>query len=386
MQRKFTLKLDAIKNDKYQMTPQGFLRCDARVTRAGIFEYVEDGRRIREYRSPEEVFSRASLDTLRLVPLTFLHPAEKVVTVDNVRQRQVGGTGENITHDDEFVTCTVQITDKDTVAYVLHRQRSGKEVELSCGYDAEVIPTPGTHPKEGHYDAVQKNIRYNHLSIVPRGRAGSSVKLKLDEEENNVVRFIKKALKVDGFSMDAIDQEVPKEAGGVLGRISDKLDEAVVVIGNQAARVVELTAKVDAHQAKIDTLTEENKTLKADNAGLLDPAGEVLQGLVAGRRALEDMAGALEIKADGLDNQAIKVAVIQKSSPEFKADGKSEEYINARYDAVVELMGSAKKDGNNRKLGDFVLNAKKADAREKKDPRAEFIRKSDALANGEPEK
>ena len=58
MIRNFTLKLDAIKNDRYQVTPEGFLTCDANVTRAGVFDYKDDrGQTIRELRSPEEVFA-----------------------------------------------------------------------------------------------------------------------------------------------------------------------------------------------------------------------------------------------------------------------------------------------------------------------------------------
>ncbi len=382
MKREISIKLDAIKNDRYRITAEGFLTCPANVTRAGVFDYVEDdGNTIRELRAPEEVFAAASLATLRMIPITFQHPEEKRVTVDNNRRLNVGITGENITHDDQFVQCTVKIMDKAVVAYVLDRHRQGKDVELSCGYDAEVLPIAGEHPAEGHYDAVQKNIRYNHLSIVPKGRAGENVKLKLDAEEKTMFKFIRNALKLDGFAMDAIEADVPEQAQGVLQRLSAKLDEAVEVIRERGARIAELVKKSDADQARIDTLEEEVKKLKADVTALSDPAGEKIQAIIADRKALEQVAAKLDVKADGLTNQAIKVAVIAKQSPEFKADGRSEDYINARYDSVVELLGQAESQGGAAGLAQVIRDARTAGSQTKVDHRAEFIKKSQELAD-----
>jgi hypothetical protein len=383
MIRTLTFKLDALKNDRYQITDEGFLTCQASVTRAGVFDYLDDsGKTVRELRSPEEVFAEDSLATLRMIPVTFQHPQAKRVTVDNNRQLNVGLTGEVVTHDDQFVNCTVKILDKAVVAYVLDRHGQGKDVELSCGYDAEVVSIAGEHPTEGHYDAVQKNIRYNHLSIVPRGRAGANVKLKLDtkRKEKHMFKFIRKALKLDGFAMDAIEAEVPEQAQSVLAHLGQKLDEAVEVIKERGARIAELTKKADADQAKIDTLTEEVEKLKTDNAALSDPSGEKIQAIIADRKALEDVAAKVDVKTDGMTDQAVKVAVIEKQSPEFKADGKSADYIDARFDAVVELLSAAEKQNGTEGLAQVIRDAKDAGTQTKVDHRAEFIKKSQELA------
>ena len=42
MKRELTIKLDAERNDRYQVTPEGFLTCQASVTRAGVFDYKDD--------------------------------------------------------------------------------------------------------------------------------------------------------------------------------------------------------------------------------------------------------------------------------------------------------------------------------------------------------
>jgi hypothetical protein len=384
MKRQVTIRLDVLKNDRHQITPEGYLVCDAAVTRAGVFDYLDaQGKLTRELRPPEEVFAPESLATLALQPITFHHPASERVDADNVRQVQVGVTGENVAHDDQFVNVRVKITDKSVVEYALERRRNDKSVELSCGYSADVVPMSGEHPKEGRYDAVQKNIRYNHVSIVPAGRAGENVKLKLDaqQKEKSMFKFIRKAMKLDGFTMDAIEADVPAEAQGILGRLSAKLDEAVDVIRDYAARIVELTKKNDEAQAKADTLSEENKKLKADVSSLSDPTGEKIQKIIADRRALETVAGKVSVKADGLSDQAVKVAVIQKQAPEFKADGKSDDYINARFDAVVELLDAAAKDGSSAVLAQVIRDARSAGTQGTVDHRSEFIKKSQELAN-----
>ena len=380
MERQVTIRLDALKNDRHQITPEGYLVCDAAVTRTGVFDYLDErGKLIRELRAPEEVFCPASLATLALQPITFLHPARQRVDADNVREVQVGVTGENVTHDDQFVNVRVKITDKVVVDYALARRKSGKDVELSCGYRADVVAVSGEHPVEGRYDAVQKNIRYNHVSVVPEGRAGAQVKLKLDaqQKEKSMFKFIRNAMKLDGFAMDAIEAEVPAETKGILDRLAAKLDEAVEVIRDRGAQLIEARKKADEAQAKADTLSEENKQLKAD----LDPAGEKIQAIIADRKALEEVAGKFSIKADGLTNQGLKVAVIAKQSPDFKADGRSEDYVNARYDSVVELLDAAAKEGGQNALAQVIRDARGATTQTTVDHRAEFIKKSRALSD-----
>src|SRR5688500_17320120 len=60
-----------------ERTPDGFLRTQGRITKAGIFEYIQpDGKRRREFRPPEEVFSAKALKSFRAAPLTNGHPPE----------------------------------------------------------------------------------------------------------------------------------------------------------------------------------------------------------------------------------------------------------------------------------------------------------------------
>jgi hypothetical protein len=180
--REFTFKLDfdATKKDKFEMTPQGFMVVDTNFTRAGIFDYLdENGKKIREFRSPDEVFSEASMNSLKFAPITAkVHPNEKV-SVDNVKTLQVGMVGENLrrvtNNQGDFLAGKSIITDKDEIERILARHRRGEDVQVSCGYSCILTKEKGDFGQEGSFDAKQSNIIYNHLSTVDKGRAGEHV-------------------------------------------------------------------------------------------------------------------------------------------------------------------------------------------------------------------
>src|SRR4051812_42268972 len=92
--------------------PSGWLRVDARLTRTGIFEYLEsDGKTIRrELRLPEEVFAKDALDSFSMVPVTNNHPPG-LLDKSNTKQYQCGHAGELIKKDGDFVAGTLLITD-----------------------------------------------------------------------------------------------------------------------------------------------------------------------------------------------------------------------------------------------------------------------------------
>ena len=168
-------RYDNGKFKKATRTKQGFLKADAYVTRAGVFNYqMADGSVRRELRPPEEVFSQDSLSTLSEIPVTNDHPPQ-FVDAANAKNYFAGYTSEKNEQDGIFVKSGLTIVDKKTIDEM---EKDGK-LETSCGYTCEVELTPGVFNGE-KYDAIQRNIRYNHVAIVDRGRAGPEVRVRLD--------------------------------------------------------------------------------------------------------------------------------------------------------------------------------------------------------------
>lgn len=168
-------RLDVLRIDGFARTDAGLLDVKGRLTRTGAFLYSDGSREWREYRPPEEVFSEDALETLKGAPLTVGHPGK--VTPDNWSALAKGHVRDDVRRDGNFVQATVRVADAATIAAI----EGGKLVELSCGYTAEVDEKPGEANGE-RYDAIQRNIRYNHVGLGAKGwgRAGSDVKLIMD--------------------------------------------------------------------------------------------------------------------------------------------------------------------------------------------------------------
>jgi uncharacterized protein len=146
------------------------------------------GRTVREYRPPETVFAEDSLATLGSIPVTEGHPPNGV-TPSNHRQVSVGHVSDapparKNDGPTEWLETALVISDADT----LRKVESGDLVEVSMGYMADVVHEPGVTPSGERYDAVQRNIRFNHLALLKDGhaRAGSGARLRLDAAGNQV--------------------------------------------------------------------------------------------------------------------------------------------------------------------------------------------------------
>ncbi len=181
MQRVF--RVDYGELGQVERTPQGGLKVPAFLTRTGVFTYTgPDGAPIREYRPPEEVFKADSMAMLKGAPVAIDHPPE-TIKPDNFRTYAVGHVGDDVRKEDDKVGATLYVQDQAAIKAIEAGRR-----ELSCGYHVDVDETPGVTPSGEPYDRVQRNIRYNHVALVPDGRAGHDVRLRLDAAGNSVAQ------------------------------------------------------------------------------------------------------------------------------------------------------------------------------------------------------
>lgn len=172
---KRVVRLDSIKLDKTYFTEEGYLVDHPIVTSCGIFEYnCPDGSVHRELRLPEDVFDPESLKSYRGKPVIITHDAGSV-DKDNVQDESIGTILSDGYRDGEDVRAEIVIHDTDAMKDCGLR-------ELSLGYSLDLDETPGTW--HGHpYDAIQKNIRVNHLALVDKARAGDQARLNIDSRD-----------------------------------------------------------------------------------------------------------------------------------------------------------------------------------------------------------
>lgn len=353
-------RFDFQKLQKPVKLENGFLKVPVFATRSGVFNYMKaDGTIVREYRPPEEVFKADSMKSLQGVPFTNRHPVE-LVDSKNAKKYMVGFTSDIVEKNGNLVETSVTVTDEETIREIEDENLR----EVSCGYTCDLYFEPGTTPDGEKYDAIQRNIAYNHLAAVDRGRAGPDVRLRMDansailDDENtkpftkNATNSNKKGEIMVKITLDGMEFEVEASLAQAINsaRKADKAEakaEAKTAFDSVRADAdKDWQGKLDKAQAKIDTLETENKELKEKKADTKEIHAAALE-----RAELVKTAGLVldaEKITDEMTNLDIKKAVIVEKT-DMKEDDeklKSDIYVDARFDGIVEVIKAEKADGN----------------------------------------
>lgn len=324
-------------------TDAGFLKVPIRATRVGVFKYYRPDGSVRlEFRPAEEVFNEDSMASIANVPLTIQHPTEMVTSM-NVGNHSVGMTGETVVKTDEMFLDVPGILTKDRAVKMVEKKRDrGESQEVSCGYTCDMEETPGVFQGE-KYDVIQRNIKYNHVALVDKGRAGAAVKLRLDSDsaiiENDLfsleVETMKK-FKIDGKEFEA-DEKLVEAFEAFQTKKTDEFKKIQTETDSLTEEVKELTKEKDQIEARRDSLKDENKTLKKDLETKKD--AEQIDKLIEERQSVIEVAEKhiKDFKKDKKSVLEIKKEVIKAKNPDIKLDEKSDDYIEARFDAISEL-------------------------------------------------
>ena len=353
----------------FERTTEGFLKGRAIVTCCGVFTYKRaDGTLQRELRLPEEVFAPSTLESLKLKPVTLNHPTE-LVTPENADMLQVGSLGDNPSctnqeyngngeptdlkklTDGLNVAVDMIITKKDAIDAVINGKQG-----LSMGYTCDIeMAEPGSTWCGVEYDYIQRNIRYNHCAIVDAGRAGDNAKIELRVDSADAVLEDKLVTKDGGTKMlkkinlDGIDYEAEESVIKALNTEKKRADDAVAELSkfkeDSAKELSVMTAERDTQKERADKAEEDLAKAKAEalDSTKLDEAVNARIELYKNA----EKAG-VEVKNDMKDAD-IKKAVIAKVFPKANLDGKDSAYIDARYDATVEMLAE-RADSNSRQV------------------------------------
>lgn len=387
---------------------------DASFTRCGVFIYVDPitGEEIAELRPPEEVFNRDSLDTLRMVPFTNDHPPE-MLNIDNTKEFAQGCTGEYVWVDLDHVYGKVVCQTREILDAV-----AGGKVETSCGYFADIEELaqpqvwegPDCPGMPGIYTRIQRNIRYNHVSLVEEGRA-QTTKLKFDAGESKpVARFDTAIQKVRQSALtipkkdetdmatktddkdkkdkkDETPSTVPIKIKGVDFNAEPALAAVLNVMGvcgseetPEGDEEEETPAEdpkkpetpmdsADANRAKADALVA--KLAKDKKVKDKKDLQSKIDAAVSARLDLEREAKKYATDADfkGKTDSEVKKLAVSAALPDAKLDGKSAEYVDTMWDYVLENVPAENVETHDKedKLDQAVGETKGKSARPKRD-------------------
>jgi hypothetical protein len=323
-------RYDFSRLDNIERTPSGGLRIPGNLTRIGVLEYkFPDGSVRRELRHPDHVFKADSLKTLRDAPVTDLHPPEMVKPENYSRYSR--GHISDYGHTDTHVTGTLAVQDADLIKKIDAKERQ----EISMGYRCDLDHTPGVFNGE-KYDAIQTNIRYNHVAIGPEkwGRAGSSVALRLDScdafSEPHIGQESRKPDIMKTIRLDGADYECGSDAH--LAKLDSMHKEVVQSMQTQ----------LDKEKGRADGLAAELATVKTKLATAEDPAR--IDTAVQARVKLETSARKVlgpDAKLDGLSERAIMLNVLKLD--EKAVEGKSDDYLRGRFDTATAGEGGTQR-------------------------------------------
>ena len=330
---------------KAQVTDDGWIKDAPVITRSGIFTYRDvNGKEIKEYRSPDEVFKEDSLASLHAIPITLGHHG--IVNKDNI-PTVIGTVVSTGRKDNDNVIADIIIHDS---------KKLGSLRELSLGYRANVRIEKGTTPSGERYDAVQTDIFYNHLAAVTKGRAGNA-KIRLDGEDKVSFELENDDMtdKMVTVRLDDIEYACAQEVARALIKLQTEASERTRNYDTLQAQKDSLAGQVAEAQMILEQVatvvqdeTKEYKELPTKVKAIL----EGIENRIKERMGLEIVANKHEIKFDEkMTAIDLKKAVITKlKGDSFRFDGKSDEYVNSAYDLVVETSDTkTNKVGEQRK-------------------------------------
>lgn len=323
----------------------GFLHAkNVPIARVGVFPYrTVNNDVVMEAKLPTELLSDSTVESANSKPITDGHPSE-LVTAENSKALMKGFTAENAHVDGEMVKVDMTITDADLIKEI----GDGKE-ELSIGFKTEVVPVQGEY-QGVHYDSVQRNIQINHVAVVDRGRAGHSVRITGDSAEM-VIEDKGESMETTKVMLDGANVTVAMADADQVAKSNTDLASLKKQLADAQAKVKELQDQINKVQGKADTADEMKKKAdeaqaKADAADkqiaelqgkLKSYEGDGLDKMIEAKLALEKdakpfLGDSYDFK--GKSDKDIKIAVIKAIDDGFDAENRSDDYINAFFDAV----------------------------------------------------
>lgn len=300
------------------LTPEGFLVCrDVPINRVGEQTYLAqelglDGdpeRAVVVHRYPEDVFAPEAIGSFEGKDVTAGHPPEMVGPENYANYAK--GHIQNVRQSGNFTLADLVIKDASLISDI----RNGVVREVSCGYTCKYVPSGGGY--------AQREIRGNHVAIVPRGRAGSSVSIKDSAQcagkgRKYMGKFGQAIL--EALGMAAHEAENPQEVQALVATAASVLDAAPQAkekpAGNTAtgtaqdSDIAAVADKLDKILSMLDAAKPEEKPEdEKDQSARTDDLDKMLEKL-GGKEDGEKDAAAPDGEAEAPLSPAAKDAAV----------------------------------------------------------------------------
>lgn len=354
----------------WERTPDGFLRCRARVLAERVMPYA----RHELSDLPDDVgtdvvnmlVTRGSMSTadsirsLEGVPIVI--GDHQWLTPELVKEFGCGSVAGTPVLEGPYLVCDLLVTNPEAITAI----ESGSTPEISAAYTAETIFEAGDFDGQP-YDAKQTQLRYNHIAVIPEGhgRAGTDVRIlnkdkSKTEGENEMsvkvqLKNTGKFVNTDEEGAAAIAEESTKSAEvseGGARKLEDTIGELETKNGELAAlqsEVEELKGELSVYKEKLDELLS-TEAIEHAAAGMIEEsaeASEILENCSITNEKGEEVPEEKEKLMNslkGVYGTPLHTAVL--SAVGVKCENMSAEAIKGAFKAQHQIVTSTKKFAN----------------------------------------
>ena len=236
------------------------------ISKTGVFPYLgreigypglEPNKIYYVLRSEQELMSPEAIKSFELLPITkghrMLGPQEQGLTPAEKIPQQ-GVVGEKVFAEGDTLYANIKVTSEQAKNDINNGLK-----ELSLGYFCRWVKEAGEY-KGQHYDFAQKNIRGNHLAIVPLGRMGHDVRV-MDALPQNAPSYACDSLELAGPFVSALLPAGHKNLKlfNLPGQAQDEDKITWITVKGNHIPIKEGQSKEDALKAFFDKKASEGK-------------------------------------------------------------------------------------------------------------------------------
>ena len=299
------------------------------ISKVGVFPYLgsqidnsdtspfEPNEVYNVYRPEEELNNPETIASFKLLPWTDDHAmlGREDAGLTSAEKKGVHGViGEDVFFEDGYLKGNLKVF-SNKLADLINTGKKELSIGYRCLYDIASGVYDGTH-----YDAIQRNIRGNHLALVDEGRAGSDVavldhfKLTLDSGDLTVPEYNKP----DGESKMKDEGEITLES------LHDKLEmlcEAVAKMQGGEGKAEDIEPKEFVKKAKVTDETAEAAGKKEDEEKTAEAGDESEEETKKKESEDESEKEETEKREKKNDNMDSKIAGLEKQIRQLKSEG-----------------------------------------------------------------
>lgn len=233
---------------------------DVPMTKVGVFPYLgrtispelEPDRVYMVLRPEEELTNSETLKSLENIPFVIDHTMLGEGFTPAEDKGIEGTTGTNVKVNGDLIT-------NDLTAYTDRCKAAidnGKR-DLSMGYRCRYELTPGEFRGQ-HYDAIQRDIRFNHVALVDEGRMGSECRVT-----DNSITY-------DSLDLEIKEQNKETKMADLKEELKEEIKEEL--LNGEEEITEEKTEVKDEEKPACDEDTDKRKLID-EVGGILKSAG-----------------------------------------------------------------------------------------------------------------